>query len=82
MNQLYKDPSHFPRSKTIKRVMDVVSRIEPEAQVSDFFDITMPEKKPYFIWREIDQLENPLPFGKGFLMLYLAAIQNLSKHPM
>lgn len=49
MNQLYKDPSHFPRSKTIKRVMDVVSRIEPEAQVSDFFDTTMPEKKPYFI---------------------------------
>lgn len=41
MKQLCIEPSHFPRSKTIRRVMDVVRRIEPEAQISDFFYISI-----------------------------------------
>ena len=35
-------PTHFPRYKTIRRVMEVVRRIEPEAKASDFFDIKVP----------------------------------------
>lgn len=40
--QLCKDPNHFPRFRTVRKVMEVVRRIDPEAKASDFFDTTVP----------------------------------------
>ncbi|MCA1062996.1 hypothetical protein QTG56_14895 [Rossellomorea sp. AcN35-11] len=40
--KLCKDPSHFPIPKTIRKVMEVVRRIEPDVKASDFFDIKAP----------------------------------------
>lgn len=34
--------NRFPRYQTIRRVMEVVRRIEPKAKASDFFDIKVP----------------------------------------
>ena len=35
-------PNRFPKYQTIRRIMEVVRRIDPEAKASDFFDIKVP----------------------------------------